>query len=67
MKRSLLRELHFNEGTTGGSRVELHYLRDKEKHEVDFLSVIDNTPVMIIEVKSGDAGLFQRLWIANND
>jgi predicted AAA+ superfamily ATPase len=50
---ALLRELHFIEDTTG-SRVALHYLRDKEKHEVDFLAVIDNKPVMMVEVKAAD-------------
>jgi predicted AAA+ superfamily ATPase len=50
---ALLRELHYIEDTTG-SRVALHYLRDKEKHEVDFLAVIDNKPIMMIEVKEDD-------------
>jgi len=50
---SLLRELHFIEDTTG-SKTELHYLRDKEKREVDFLPVIDNRPVKMIEVKVSD-------------
>ena len=50
---ALLRELHFVEDTTG-SKVALHYLRDKEKHEVDFLVVIDNKPVTMIEVKASD-------------
>ncbi len=50
---ALLRELHFLEDTTG-SRVALHYLRDKDKREVDFLVVVDNKPVQMIEVKVGD-------------
>ena len=50
---ALIRELHFIEDTTG-SRVALHYLRDKEKHEVDFLTVVDNRPVSMIEVKVSD-------------
>ncbi len=50
---ALLRELHFLEDTTG-SRVALHYLRDKEKHEVDFLVVVDNQPKLMIEVKVKD-------------
>ena len=50
---ALIRELHFIEDTTG-SRVGLHFLRDKEKREVDFLVVIDGRPVMMIEVKEGD-------------
>lgn len=50
---ALLRELHFIEDTTG-SRTSLHFLRDKEKNEVDFLVAIDNRPISMIEVKSGD-------------
>ncbi len=50
---ALLRELHFIEDTTG-SKVAINYLRDKEKHEVDFLLVIDNRPVKMIEVKVSD-------------
>jgi uncharacterized protein len=50
---ALLRELHFIEDTTG-SKVTLHYLRDKEKHEIDFLPVIDSKPVCMIEVKLSD-------------
>ncbi len=50
---ALLKELHFIEDTTG-SKVALHFLRDKEKHEVDFLVLIDNKPVMMIEVKVSD-------------
>ncbi|MDY6950105.1 MAG: ATP-binding protein, partial [Thermodesulfobacteriota bacterium] len=36
------------------SKVALHYLRDKEKHEVDFLVLVDNSPVKMVEVKVGD-------------
>lgn len=50
---ALLRELHLIEDTTG-SRVALHYLRDKEKHEVDFLPVVDNVPLCMIEVRASD-------------
>lgn len=50
---ALLKELHFLEDTTG-SKVALHYLRDKEKREVDFMVLIDNKPAMIIEVKVSD-------------
>jgi len=49
----LIRELHLIEDTTG-SRVELHFLRDKEKHEVDFLVVVENLPVSMVEVKVSD-------------
>ncbi|UCD80203.1 MAG: ATP-binding protein [Desulfobacterales bacterium] len=50
---ALLRELHLIEDTTG-SRVALHFLRDKEKNEVDFLAVVDNRPRCMIEVKLSD-------------
>ena len=57
---ALLRELHLYEDTTG-ARVELHYLRDKEKREVDFLTVVDGLPEQIIEVKSSDDNFSQSL------
>ncbi len=50
---ALLRELHLHEDTTG-AKVALHYLRDKEKREVDFLTVVDGIPEQMIEVKVGD-------------
>ena len=62
---ALLRELHFIEDTTG-SRVALHYLRDKEKHEVDFLTVIDNIPVQMIEVKTSDDNFSPSLFRFHN-
>jgi hypothetical protein len=58
---ALLRELHFVEDTTG-SRVALHYLRDKEKREVDFLLLIDKKPVKIIEVKVSDDNFSSALF-----
>lgn len=50
---ALLREIQFFEDRTG-KRGVLHYLRDKEKHEVDFLTVIDQKPHHMIEVKWSD-------------
>ena len=50
---ALLRELHLIEDTTG-RRATLHYLRDREKREVDFLAVIDGSPALMVEVKAGD-------------
>jgi len=49
----LFKELHYLEDTTG-SKVSLHYLRDKQMREVDFLAVIDDKPVMMVEVKESD-------------
>jgi len=50
---ALLRDLHLLEDTTG-RRVSLYYLRDKEKNEVDFLTVVDFKPTCMIEVKVSD-------------
>lgn len=51
---ALLKDLHYREDVHG-DRVELAYLRDKEKREVDFLILIDRKPRALIEVKSSDA------------
>ncbi len=58
---ALLRELHLIEDTTG-KKTALHYLRDKEKHEADFLAVIDGRPVLMAEVKSGDDSFERSLF-----
>ncbi len=58
---ALLRDLHLIEDTTG-SRVALHYLRDKEKHEVDFLPVVDNKPLCMIEVKVSEENFSPSLF-----
>jgi len=47
---ALHKELHFLEDVLG-RRTALHYLRDKEGREIDFLVVIDDRPVVMIEVK----------------
>lgn len=53
---SLLKQLHFLEDTKGID-AHLHYLRTKDGKEVDFLVVIDNFPVLAIEVKTSDANI----------
>lgn len=53
---ALLKELHFLEDTLGCSCV-LNYLRDKEGREIDFLIMIDNRPVLMIEVKWAEESL----------
>ena len=51
---AMIKRLHFLEDTAGEA-CSLHYLRDKEKREVDFLTVRDGKPEKLIEVKmSGD-------------
>jgi len=41
----------------GLGKYELRYLRDKTKHEVDFLVVRDRKPWFLVEVKHSDTGL----------
>lgn len=50
---ALLRELHWLEDTAG-SRVALHYVKDRDGNEVDFLAVVDDKPALMAEVKAGD-------------
>jgi len=58
---ALLRDLHFREDSTG-SHVSLHYLRDKDKNEVDFLVVVDNRPILMVEVKASDDNFSRSLF-----
>ena len=50
---ALLKRLHFLEDTAG-EKCALHYLRDKGKREVDFLTVRDGKPEWLIESKLAD-------------
>jgi predicted AAA+ superfamily ATPase len=50
---TLLKRLHFIEDYYG-YRCSLHYIRDKDGREVDFLTVIDNKVHELIEVKTTD-------------
>lgn len=50
---SLLKETHFIEDTQGLS-AQLHYLRTKDEYEIDFLIVVDEKPIICIEVKTTD-------------
>jgi predicted AAA+ superfamily ATPase len=50
---ALLKQLHFLEDTQGFPG-RLHYLRDREKREVDFLTIIDRKPELMVEVKVSD-------------
>ncbi len=49
---ALLREVQRLEDVSG-RRAVLSYLRDKDGHEVDFLAVVDDRPVLMVEVKTG--------------
>ncbi|MCP5467772.1 MAG: ATP-binding protein [Deltaproteobacteria bacterium] len=52
----LLKYLHYLEDHEGVD-VQLHYIRDKEKREVDFLCQINRQLKYLIEVKSSDSSL----------
>ena len=58
---ALLREMHLLEDTTG-TRTVLHYLRDRDGHEVDFLVLADRKPVLLAEVKESDDTFAKVLW-----
>ncbi|MDH7511345.1 MAG: ATP-binding protein [Clostridiales bacterium] len=58
---ALLRELHLLEDTTG-RKTALHYLRDKEKREVDFLATIDGRPVLMVEAKAAEDSFEKSLF-----
>jgi len=62
---ALLRELHLLEDSTG-SKVSLHYLRDREKNEVDFLTIIDGKPALMVEVKVSDDNFSKSLYRFHN-
>ena len=50
---TLIKRLHFREDYHGDV-CSLHYIRDKEKREVDFLTVVNGEIEDLIEVKSSD-------------
>jgi uncharacterized protein len=58
---ALWRELQLLEDTTG-SRIALHYLRDRDGNELDFLAMIDGRPVLLAEVKTGDDTFAKAFW-----
>ena len=49
----LLKLVHFLYDTEG-YKAEIHYLRDRDGHEVDFLITVDKKPWFAVEVKSSD-------------
>jgi uncharacterized protein len=55
------RELQLLEDTTG-SRIALHYLRDRDGNELDFLAMIDGRPALLAEVKTGDDNFAKAFW-----
>lgn len=60
---ALLKRLHFFEDTAG-EKCTLHYLRDKEKHEVDFLTIRDGKPELMIETKLTNPDISSVKWFS---
>ena len=56
----LLKRLHFLEDYYG-NRCSLHYIRDKDGREVDFVTVIDNDIIDLIEVKLSNTDISSSL------
>lgn len=52
----LLKMVHFREDTEG-LKIKLYTLRDKEKHEVDFVITVHNRPILFIEAKLSDTNI----------
>lgn len=44
-----------------GFKAELHYLRDRDGHEVDFLIAVDKKPWIAVEVKNSDQKISKNL------
>jgi predicted AAA+ superfamily ATPase len=61
---ALLRKLHLGQDLKG-EKSQLYYVRDKEKREVDFLTVIDNKIIDLVEVKLIDDNLSSSLKYYN--
>ncbi|MCD6039962.1 MAG: hypothetical protein K0S27_1362 [Gammaproteobacteria bacterium] len=57
---TLLKRLHFIEDYYG-YRASLHYIRDKEGREVDFVTVINGVITDLIEVKTSDTTISSHL------
>ena len=52
----LLKYCHFLEDTEG-HKMELRFLRDTDKREIDFVVLKDRKPIFAVECKSGERGL----------
>lgn len=57
---SLLKKLHAGQDQRG-ERSQLYYVRDKERREVDFLTLIDGKIIDLVEVKTSDMALSRQL------
>lgn len=52
----LLKYCHFIEDTEG-YKMELRFIRDTDKREIDFVVLKDNKPLFAVECKSGESGV----------
>lgn len=57
---NLLKYCHYHEDVNG-ENMELRYLRDREKREVDFVVLKNNKPVFAVECKTGEKGLSKHI------
>lgn len=62
---SIRKHLHFLQDTQGEEN-SLHYLRDKEKREVDFVIAVNRRAEKLIEAKLGDENLSKSLLYYKN-
>lgn len=61
----LLASCNFKEDVEG-ERSSLHFLKDRDGHEVDFLTTIDGKPTSLIEVKKSDTSPSRSLIYFHN-
>lgn len=57
---NLLKYCHFHEDTDGDT-MELCFLRDKYKREIDFILLKNNRPIFAVECKTGDSDLSRNI------
>jgi predicted AAA+ superfamily ATPase len=57
----LLKYCHFIEDTQG-YKMELRFIRDTDKREIDFVVLKDGKPIMAVECKTGDKALSPHLF-----
>jgi len=57
---NLLKYCHYHEDRDG-ERMELHFLRDSQKREVDFVVTKNGQPLFAVECKTGEASLSKNI------
>ena len=64
MASQLLKYCHFREDTEG-YKMELRFLRDTDKREVDFVVLEDGKPLFAVECKTGDKNISPAVYYFN--